>query len=118
MDAELARKREKAQLLIAQNESATARAAQRLTEQEHATSQRHLYAANLNLLQHAWDQKHTPRVHELLDETRSYQHRGFEWLYWQKQAHQEEATLRGHISYVLAVAVSTDGQWIASGGVD
>jgi len=49
-------------------------------------------------------------VRQLLAETAAYPERGFEWNYWQRQAHWELKTLRGHSGGIIKVAFSPDGQ--------
>jgi WD40 repeat protein/serine/threonine protein kinase len=84
-------------------------------------AERNLYAAHLNLAQPAWDQSNPDRLRELLEETRSYPDRGFEWSYWQRQYHQALMTLRGYLSHnanVWSVAFSPDGSRIVTGNGD
>ena len=80
--------------------------------------QQSLYAANLNRAQSAWDQNNIGQVRQLLDETAAYPDRGFEWYYWQRQAHLEVRTFQGHTDGVWAVAYSADGKRIATGSSD
>jgi WD40 repeat protein len=77
-----------------------------------------LYAANMNLAQQSWEQNNVGRLRELLAETADYPARGFEWYYWQRQAHLEIKTLRGHMAAVNSVAFSPDGQRIVTGSFD
>jgi WD40 repeat protein len=77
-----------------------------------------LYAANMNLAEQAWDQNNVGRVRQLLADTASYSAKGFEWYYWQRQAHLEIMTLRGHSAAVNSVTYSPDGRWIATGSHD
>ncbi len=81
-------------------------------------AQRHLYAANLNLAQLAWDQDNLGHLRELLEETARYPQRGFEWYFWQQRAHLELQTLRGHARNVVRVAFSPDGGRVATGSFD
>ncbi len=85
---------------------------------EKAGAQRHLYVATMNLAQQAWDQDNLELLRELLEETRESPARGFEWYYWQLQSHQALTTLRGHGSWITAVAYSPDGRWIVTGSRD
>jgi hypothetical protein len=78
-------------------------------------AEHHLYVANMNVVQHRWDQNHVSRVRELLEKTATATERGFEWYYWQRQMHQELKSLRGHTGPLLAVAYSPDGQRIVTG---
>lgn len=80
--------------------------------------QRNLYVAKINLIQQAWDQNNLARLRQLLDDTAAYPDRGFEWYYWQRQAHLELRTFRGHQRVVSSVAYSPDGQRIATASWD
>jgi WD40 repeat protein/serine/threonine protein kinase len=81
-------------------------------------SQRLLYAARMQRAQAAWEQNQVGRVRQLLEETADYPDRGFEWYYWQRQAHRELRALRGHLDGVWAVAFSPDGKRIVTGSKD
>ena len=76
------------------------------------------YVANMNLAQQAWEQNNVERLRVLLDQTAAYPARGFEWYYWQRQAHLELKTLRGHTACVSAVAFAPDGSRIVTGSYD
>ncbi len=77
-----------------------------------------LYIANMNRAQAAWEQNNAGLVRQLLEDTQNSPHRGFEWYYWQRLAHLEQRTFRGHVAEVNSVAVSPDGQRVVSGGND
>lgn len=77
-----------------------------------------LYAANMNLAQSAWEEANIGRLRGLLEETRAYPHRGFEWFYWQRQIHLALRTLRGHEKPVQTVAFSPDGRHMLTGSED
>ena len=87
-------------------------------DRQRADAERRLYVANMNLVLPAWEQNNLGRVRQLIEETAAYPQRGFEWYYWQRQAHRELMTLRGHLGEVLAVALSPDGQRIVTGSSD
>src|SRR5262249_2657266 len=95
-----------------------AQEAQRLADQQRTNAVRHLYGANMNLVQPAWEQDNLDRVRQLVEETAAYTQRSFEWYYWQRQMHLELRTLRGHVGGVWAVAFSADGQRIVTGSED
>src|SRR3974390_2166118 len=73
------------------------------------------YASRMRLAQAAWEQNRVAQVRQLLKETADYTDRGFEWYYWQRQAHLELRTLRGHLGRVYAANFSPDGQRVATG---
>ena len=75
-----------------------------------------LYEANMSLAQHAWVQNSIGRLRELLDDTRAFPDRGFEWFYWQQQTHQDIITFRGDSSSISSVAFSPDGRRLVTGG--
>jgi WD40 repeat protein len=83
---------------------------------------RTLYAAHLNLAQHAWDADNPGRVRELLEKHHpgagETDLRGFEWHYLLRLSHPELLTLKGHTSYVESVAFSPDGKRLASAALD
>jgi hypothetical protein len=117
-ETERARVAEKAQTLAALEESKKARTAEALAVTAQTLTQYQLYVANMNVVQHRWEQNHVSQVRELLKETAASPERGFEWYYWQRQVHQELTSLRGHTKPILAVAYSSDGQRIATGSAD
>jgi WD40 repeat protein/serine/threonine protein kinase len=95
----------------AENEAQKAKASELAARQN-------LYAADMNLVQQAWEQNNVRQARRLLEETASYPERGFEWYYWQRQTHQELKTLRGHADQVWCVAFSPDAQRVVSGSFD
>ena len=76
-----------------------------------------LYASEMNLLQFAWKEDDLPRVHELLARTTPKPGepdlRGYEWWYWQHQAHGEVRSLRLPSSARYIAALSGDGSRVA-----
>jgi Tol biopolymer transport system component len=90
----------------------------RRAEKGEADSRVMLYAANINLAQQAWDQNNGTRLRQLLEETKESANRNFEWYYWQRQAHLELMTLRGHLGSVYSAAFSPDGQRIVTSSED
>jgi hypothetical protein len=137
--ASRARNAEKEQRLAAQTQRDKAQAAQKEAERAQqaekqervradeqrqraeageTSARRNLYVAYISLAQQAWEQNNVVRLRELLDETATDPARGFEWYYWQRQAHLELKTLRGHTDFVMSVAYSSDGQRIVTGSAD
>jgi WD40 repeat protein/serine/threonine protein kinase len=131
-EARRARNAEKKQRLFAQTESHKAQTAQKEAERaqaaekqerlranaEKVTAQRLFYVADMQLIQTAWDQSNIPWLRTLLEETQDSLERGFEWSYWQRQAHLALRTLLGHLDDVMSVAFSPDGQRIVTGSWD
>ncbi|HAB15643.1 MAG TPA: hypothetical protein DCE44_04250 [Verrucomicrobiales bacterium] len=105
--------RDKAQ--AAQQEAQRAQKAETAVRQE---AEHQLYAAKMNLAQQAWDENNMSRLRQMLDDTQDSPYRGFEWYYWQQQAHLALRTLRGHASIVFSVAYSKDGRRIVTGSYD
>jgi WD40 repeat protein/serine/threonine protein kinase len=81
--------------------------------------QRTLYAAHMNLAQHAWEKGDPERVRELLEQQLPKAGvndlRGFEWYYLYRLSHAELLTLNGHTGGVVSVAISPDGKRLVSG---
>lgn len=101
-----------------QEESGKARAAEAQVVKERRVTERNLYVAKMNLARAAWDENNIGRVRQLLEETASEPDRGFEWYFWQRQAHLELKTLRGHLAGVSSVAFSPDCQRIVTASLD
>jgi WD40 repeat protein/serine/threonine protein kinase len=95
-----------------------ARTAQRGLEAEKVTAQYNLYVANINLAGKAWGENNIDQLRKVLEETRLFPDRGFEWYYWQRQAHLNLCTLRGHLDAVWSVAFSLDGQRLVTASDD
>jgi WD40 repeat protein/serine/threonine protein kinase len=95
-----------------------AQIAQANEAQQRQRAETQAYVANMNLAQQAWEQNNVERLRMLLDQTAAYPARGFEWYYWQRQAHLELNTLRGHTAVVSAVAFAPDGSRIVTGSYD
>jgi WD40 repeat protein/serine/threonine protein kinase len=102
---------ERTQRYVAEQEKIKAQSAQ-------ATAERLLYAANMNLARLACEKHDFARLRQILKQTANDPNRGFEWYYWQRQAHLDLKTLRGHLAPVVAVAFSPDGQRIVTGSYD
>ncbi len=87
-------------------------------EEQRQVSERNLYAANMTLAQQAWEERNMGRMKQLLEKTREYPNRGFEWYYWQREAHRDLRTLRGHTGLVWSAAFSPDSKRIVTGSED
>jgi WD40 repeat protein/serine/threonine protein kinase len=79
---------------------------------------KNLYAANMNLVQQAWEQNNLVRMSELVQQTASYPNRGFEWYFWQRQTHLRLRTFSGRGAVISCVAFSPDGKKLATAGSD
>jgi eukaryotic-like serine/threonine-protein kinase len=82
------------------------------------SAERQVYIAKMNLAGKAWNENNGGKIRELLAETADESDRGFEYYYWQRQAHLDLKTLTGHLGPVAAVAYSPDGSRIATGSFD
>jgi WD40 repeat protein len=103
---------------VAASQRERAKKGEQHAKESELAARQNLYAANMNLVQQAWEQNDVAQVRRLLEETATYPGRGFEWYYWQRQTHRELKTLRGHVGWVRDVAFSTDGQRIVTAGDD
>jgi eukaryotic-like serine/threonine-protein kinase len=115
-EAERQRADEAARVADSQRERAE-QEAQKAKASEMAARQ-NLYAANMSLVQQAWERSDVGQVQRLLEATAVYPGRGFEWYYWQRQTRLALKTLRGHLTAVNSVAFSPDGQRIVTGSHD
>lgn len=102
---------EQAQRYVAEQEKLNA-------ENARALAERQLYAANMNEARLAFEENNFARLRKILKQTADDPNRGFEWYYWQRQAHLDLKTLRGHLAPVVAVACSPDGRRIVTGSFD
>ena len=99
----------------AQNQRKAAETATLLAEKAQAETERNLYTSNMNLAQAAWEEGNIGRVREILEETRSYPDRGFEWYYWQRRTHLEIKSLVDDADWptsISSVSYSRDGRQI------
>ncbi len=81
-------------------------------------AERNAYNSDMLLVQRDWDDANIGHLRELLDR---YRHRddlrSFEWGYWNRLAHSDLLTLKGHTEWVQGVSFSPDGTRIASASV-
>jgi len=114
------RERQRAQEALDAREREKQRAQE--AEERERIARRHLYAAQLNLVQQAWERGHVGRVRSLLGGQRPIAGqedlRGFEWFYYQRLSHRDRFTLRGHDHVVSTLAVSPNSQMLATGSYD
>jgi len=96
----------------------TAQEQRQRAETREAEAEHLLYVANMNLAGQAWEQNNIGRLRQLLEDTQASPDRGFEWYYWQREAHVALKTLRGHLEVVGSVAFSPDGRRIVTGSDD
>jgi hypothetical protein len=94
-----------------------------LAEDQARLANRRLYFAHLNLAQHALDAGRIEAARELLDRHAGSSSeddiRGFEWHYLNRRAASvEPVELKGHTESVLRLAISPDGQRLASASAD
>jgi WD40 repeat protein/tRNA A-37 threonylcarbamoyl transferase component Bud32 len=78
-----------------------------------------LYAAQMKLIQNAWEADNIARVRELLDQQRPQpgqkkELRGFEWHYWNRLSHAELRTVDLGARTVRTMAFSRDGSRFAA----
>jgi WD40 repeat protein len=81
-----------------------------------------LYDANLAWAQERYEQDGVGPTLTLLQETQTpagkSDLRGFEWYYLHRLCRQDQATFTGHTGGVIALALSPDGETMASGSFD
>jgi WD40 repeat protein/serine/threonine protein kinase len=116
------------QVAVAQELEAKANAAEATQQRDEVRAlndrlQRTLYAAHMNLAQHAWEAGGIARVEELLEPYRpkpgETDLRHFEWHYLDRLCHADLLlTLKGHTGQINSVAFSPDGKRLASASYD
>ena len=106
----------------AQNQAESAQQAEQRerlrADVEKTEARRILYVAQMNLAHQAWEQNQLGRLRQLLEETQESPNRGFEWYYWQQQAHRHLKTLRGHLEDVTSAVFFPDGKRIVTSSWD
>jgi WD40 repeat protein len=91
------------------------------SEIEKNYAERIAYIANMNLIPAAYEANQFDRIGEILEETKQEKYRayrGFEWGYWNRLAHLDLQTLKGHTGGVDSVTFSPDGTRIVTGSYD
>jgi WD40 repeat protein len=122
--AQTARDREADARRIADSLRTIAQEQKELAEKRELTTLQYLHDAHMNLVQQALELSgDATRAEHLLNLHRprpgQKDLRSFEWYYWWRQCHRRLLrTLNGHTDAVMAVAVSPDGQTVASASVD
>jgi tRNA A-37 threonylcarbamoyl transferase component Bud32 len=84
-------------------------------------ARRHLYLAQMQLAERAYDEVHMDLVRDLLERQRPERTggtdlRGWEWYYLWRLSHLERLVLQRHTDKVTSVAFSPDGRRLASAG--
>ena len=88
-------------------------------ERQARANERHLlYAADMNLAGQAWEQNNLGQLGQLLEETKDFADRGFEWFYWQKRSHVSLMTFRMRNSILNTAAFSPDGRKVMTARVN
>jgi WD40 repeat protein/serine/threonine protein kinase len=89
-----------------------------LAETARLEAEQNFYAASMGLAQRAWELTDMAGLRRILEETRNYPDRGFEWHYLQRLAHLELRALRGHEGKITSVAISSNGRRLVTGSED
>ncbi|MEE2989601.1 MAG: protein kinase [Planctomycetota bacterium] len=100
-------------------EAKKARAESERARQNEQRVRRQLYNTDMLLVQRDWEANNIGHVLQLLDRhAGSESLKGFEWDYWMRLCHTDLMTLEAGTGQASSVAISPDGQWIASAGSD
>ena len=107
-----------AQQKLAEANAALAKQRQQDSEDNAKLARRHLYCANMNLSQHAWEDNRLNLLRDLLDRTTpktgEEDLRGFEWHYLNRLCHGAAMTI--DFPHPRSVTFSPDGRFVACGG--
>jgi len=75
------------------------------------------YIAKMNLIQRKWEVGDVSHILELLQQTKHYKGRNFEWGYWNRLCHLDLKTFQGSMAGTIHCACfSPDGRYILTGG--
>ena len=99
----------------AQEMQQSATAAAVLARENEQLARKQHYSAAMNLALADWERANVESVRRALEDTRSYEHRQFEWYYWQRQLHRDLMTLPRQPDILRAIAVSPLGDKLATG---
>jgi WD40 repeat protein/serine/threonine protein kinase len=106
----------------AEQQATEARAAHRIAQRQRDAALANLYFADLQVAHQDWYAGNLRRMHELLEAqipaANEADLRGWEWYYLLALAHRDRRTFTGHADSVRSVALSPDGQHVASGSND
>jgi WD40 repeat protein len=103
---------------LARREARRAGDAERTAKEEARRATRLRDAANMQLIQQAWESHNAGLVRQLLAESPPEAGQSFPWAYWQRFSHQERLTLKGHVEPVWSAVFSPDGRRIVTVGGD
>ncbi|MBC8140291.1 MAG: AAA-like domain-containing protein [Armatimonadetes bacterium] len=81
--------------LVARRNASRAEQSRNKARTQTNVAERASYTANINLIGREWDTGNINHVLQLLEETKNYRGRGFEWDYWNRQCHREVEALAG-----------------------
>lgn len=115
--AQAQKRKADANLVLAKSRLTEANAARGEARAQLRAAERASYTANMNLIPREWESGNIGHVLELLEKTRNYWNRGFEWGYWNRRCHLDLLTYPNHAEKAESAAFSPDGaQCVTAGG--